>query len=168
MTTVCTLIALHADKQRLPRAFLARLLWKESRFNANAVSPKGAEGIAQFMPGTAAMRELTDPFDVRQAIPASAAYLAELEGRFGNLGLAAAAYNSGEARVSRWIRDGGFLPLETENYVLDILGEPVDRFLEHGHRGTAALLDVSLPFGPACRRLPVSAPAAVPMASMPV
>lgn len=46
LTTVCTLIALHADKQRLPRAFLARLLWKESRFNANAVSPKGAEGIA--------------------------------------------------------------------------------------------------------------------------
>lgn len=168
LTTVCTLIALHADEHGLPRAFLARLLWKESRFNANAISPKGAEGIAQFMPGTAAMRELADPFDIRQAIPASAAYLAELEERFGNLGLAAAAYNSGEARVSRWIRYGGFLPLETENYVLDILGEPADRFLERGDRGTAAALDASLPFGPACRRLPVSAPAAVPMASMPV
>ena len=168
VTTVCALIALHADENRLPRDFLARLLWKESRFDANAVSPKGAEGIAQFMPGTAALRGLADPFDIRQAIPASAAYLADLEGRFGNLGLAAAAYNSGEGRVSRWIRDGGFLPLETENYVLGILGEPADTFLERNDRGNAAPLDPDLPFGPACRRLPVSASAAVAMASRPV
>jgi hypothetical protein len=167
LTTVCNLIALHADENRLPRDFLARLLWKESRFNANAVSPKGAEGIAQFMPGTAALRALADPFDIRQAIPASASYLADLEKRFGNLGLAAAAYNSGEGRVSRWIRDGGFLPLETENYVLGILGEPADSFLERSHRGSAAPLDPSLPFGPACRRLPVAASAAVAMASRP-
>lgn len=167
LSTVCTLIALHADENGLPRDFLARLLWKESRFNANAVSPKGAEGIAQFMPGTAALRELADPFDIRQAIPASASYLADLERRFGNLGLAAAAYNSGEGRVSRWIRDGGFLPLETENYVLGILGEPADRFLERSYRGTTTRLDPGLPFGPACRRLPVSAPPAVAMASRP-
>lgn len=168
LTTVCNLIALHADQNRLPRDFLARLLWTESRFDADAVSPKGAEGIAQFMPTTAALRDLADPFDIRQAIPASAAYLADLEARFGNLGLAAAAYNSGEARVSRWIRDGGFLPLETENYVMGILGEPADTFLERSHRGTAAPLDSGLPFGPACRRLPVSASDAVAMAGRPL
>lgn len=167
VTSVCNLIALHADENGLSRDFLARLLWEESRFDANAVSPKGAEGIAQFMPGTAAMRELADPFDIRQAIPASAAYLADLARRFGNLGLAAAAYNSGEGRVSRWIRDGGLLPLETENYVLGILGEPADRFLERRHHSTAPRLDPRLPFGPACRRLPVSATAAVAMASRP-
>jgi hypothetical protein len=164
---VCSLIALHADQNRLPRDFFARLLWKESRFNANAVSPKGAEGIAQFMPGTAKMRGLEDSFDPRQAIPASAAYLAELEGRFGNLGLAAAAYNSGEGRVARWLERGGFLPLETENYVLSILGEPADSFIDRRDRGAAAPLDAALPFGSACRRLPVSGASTVAMATKP-
>src|SRR5690606_12127604 len=112
--TVCTLIATHADAHSLPRDFLARLIWKESRFDPDAVSPAGAEGIAQFMPGTAAMRGLADPFATDQAIPASARYLGELRRRFGNLGLAAAAYNSGESRVARWLSSGGFLPLETE------------------------------------------------------
>lgn len=165
---VCNLIALHADQNGLPRDFLARLLWTESRFNPNAVSPKGAEGIAQFMPGTAALRALADPFDIHQAIPASAAYLAELEQRFGNLGLAAAAYNAGEGRVSRWLLEGGYLPLETENYVLGILGEPADRFVERSYRGTAAPLDPSRPFGAACRNLPVSGAAITAMASRPV
>ena len=54
------------------RDFFARLIWKESRFDPNAVSPAGAEGIAQFMPGTAAMRGLKNSFDIEQAIPASA------------------------------------------------------------------------------------------------
>src|SRR5690606_20997522 len=125
---VCDLIAAQADYNGLPKDFFARLIWKESRFDPNAVSPAGAEGIAQFMPGTATMRGLANPFDVEQAIPASARYLGELRSGFGNLGLAAAAYNAGESRVARWLRSGGFLPLETENYVLDIMGEPADRF----------------------------------------
>ena len=82
------------------------------------------------MPGTAAMRGLANSFDIEQAIPASAAYLGELKTGFGNLGLAAAAYNAGENRVSRWLSSGGFLPLETESYVLDIMGEPADNFVE--------------------------------------
>src|SRR5205814_6611619 len=67
--------------------------------SAGAVSPKGAEGIAQFMPGTAAERGLANPFDPEQAIPHAARFLAELKRRFGNLGMAAAAYNAGPARV---------------------------------------------------------------------
>ena len=59
-------------------------------------------GIAQFMPGTAKLRGLEDPFHAITAIPASAAYLAKLRDEFGNLGLAAAAYNAGENRVARW------------------------------------------------------------------
>lgn len=165
---ICDLIAAQADENGLPRAFLARLIWKESRFDPDAVSPKGAEGVAQFMPGTARLRGLEDSFDIEQAIPASAAYLAELEGRFGNLGLAAAAYNSGEARVSRWLSSGGFLPLETENYVLDILGAPADSFA--GVRGAVETppLHPEKPFPDACRELPVSRYATVAMATVPV
>ena len=68
-----------------------RLIWRESRFNPSAVSPKGAQGIAQFMPGTAGERGLLDPLNPVQALPKSAEFLAELRSQFGNLGLAAAA-----------------------------------------------------------------------------
>ena len=164
---ICALVALHADQNGLPRDFLARLIWKESRFNPNAVSPKGAEGIAQFMPTTAAMRGLDDAFDIEQAIPTSAAYLAELRQKYGNLGLAAAAYNAGEGRISRWLDQGGFLPLETENYVFGILGEPADTFVDRTHRASVQPLDPHRPFPSACRALPVSGAATVAMASAP-
>lgn len=165
---ICALVALHADQNGLPRDFLARLIWKESRFNPNAVSPMGAEGIAQFIPTTAAMRGLDDPFDIEQAIPASAAYLAELGKKYGNLGLAAAAYNAGEGRISRWLARGGFLPLETENYVLGILGEPAATFVDRTHTASVQPLDPNQPFSPACRALPVSGAATVAMASVAV
>ena len=143
---ICDLIAYHADLNGLPRDFFARLIWKESRFDPNAVSPAGAEGVAQFMPGTARMRGLANSFDIEQAIPASARYLAEMKASFGNLGLAAAAYNSGESRVSRWLSSGGFLPLETENYVLDIMGEPADNFSDASYAGTIRPLDPKADF----------------------
>jgi hypothetical protein len=165
---ICDLIALHADANALPRAFFARLIFKESRFDPNAVSPKGAEGIAQFMPGTAAMRGLDDAFDIAKAIPASAEYLGELTQRFGNLGLAAAAYNAGEGRISRWLSSGGFLPLETENYVLDILGHPADSFMERGFSFETPPLHPEKMFGPACRAMPAARSAMVAMASVPV
>ena len=163
---ICALIASHADRNGLSRDFFARLIWKESRFDPNAVSPAGAEGIAQFMPGTARMRGLDDSFDVAKAIPASAAYLAELVAAFGNLGLAAAAYNAGESRVTRWLTSGGFLPLETENYVLDILGAPPDSFI--GQTGAAVVppLADGKEFDEACEALPVTRSATVPMSSV--
>ena len=161
---VCELIETHAERNGLPREFFARLIWKESRFDTNAVSPAGAEGIAQFMPATAKMRGLADPFDFEQAIPASAKLLGELKAGYGNLGLAAAAYNAGEGRVSRWLSSGGFLPLETENYVLDILGEPADNFTAADHAAPNRPLDAKLSFGQACRKLPVIMAATVPMA----
>ncbi|MGN6584886.1 MAG: lytic transglycosylase domain-containing protein [Rhizobiaceae bacterium] len=161
---ICDLIEQQADANGLPRDFFARLIWKESRFDANAVSPVGAEGIAQFMPGTAKLRGLADPFDLDQALPASAAYLAALRKDYGNLGLAAAAYNAGENRVSHWLLSGGFLPIETEDYVLDILGEPVDNFTDRSHHATVKPLDAKLSFEQSCRRLPIIMAATVPMA----
>ncbi|PHP66064.1 lytic transglycosylase [Zhengella mangrovi] len=164
LDTVCTLIRDSADTHGLPRDFLARLIWKESRFDAEAVSPVGAEGIAQFMPGTAKQRGLADSFDMTQAIPASAAYLAEMKTTYGNLGRAAIGYNAGEGRLNRWIAKGGFLPLETEDYVLSILGEPADNFADATHAATIRPLDEKLGFDAACRKLPVIAAATIPMA----
>ena len=122
--TLCALIETAATDNGLPVGFFTRLIWKESRFRSEAVSPKGAQGIAQFMPGTAEERGLEDPFDITTAIPASARFLSDLKIRFGNLGLAAAAYNSGANRVSNWLDDGGTLPFETQDYVLSITGVP--------------------------------------------
>lgn len=163
---VCNLIEAHADQNGLPKDFFARLIWKESRFDPNVVSPVGAEGIAQFMPGTAKIRGLANSFDIEQAIPASAKYLAEMKTGFGNLGLAAAAYNAGESRVSRWLSSGGFLPMETEDYVLDIMGEPADRFTDTAYTGTIQPLDKKASFAVACRKLPVIKSQTVAMASI--
>lgn len=163
---ICTLIEREADSNGLPREFFARLIFKESRFDPGAVSPAGAEGIAQFMPGTAKMRGLDDSFDMEKALPASAKYLGELKRGFGNLGLAAAAYNAGESRVTRWLSSGGFLPIETENYVLDIMGEPADVFATTNYAGTVQLLHPKLTFGDACRQLPVTMSAVVAMSTV--
>ena len=123
---VCGMIERAAAAQNLPVAYLTRLIWQESAFRSQAVSPKGAQGIAQFMPGTAAERGLADPFDPEQAIPKAAEFLADLRARFGNLGLAAAAYNGGPNRVAAWLAGTGGLPFETRNYVQVITRHAVE------------------------------------------
>jgi hypothetical protein len=124
--TVCQLIDEAAAAYKVPIEFFTRLIWRESRFAPDAVSPKGARGIAQFMPGTAAIRGLADPFDAPSAIAASAHYLRDLADGFGNLGLAAAAYNAGEDRVSDWLGGSGRLPSETLDYVLFVTGRTAE------------------------------------------
>jgi len=119
---ICQTIAQAATADGLPVGFLARLLWIESGFRSSATSPAGAMGVAQFMPGTAARLGVADPRDPMEAIGRSARFLAALRSQFGNLGLAAAAYNAGEARVSAWLRGHTQLPLETRQYVLDVTG----------------------------------------------
>jgi hypothetical protein len=128
--TVCEIISKEAQRRALPEAFLARLIWKESAFNPGAVSPKGAQGIAQFMPSTADERGLGDPFQPAQALPASASLLSELRALFGNLGLAAAAYNAGEKRVRDWLDGRGGLPAETRDYVFSITGRAASDWAE--------------------------------------
>ncbi|MCI9879887.1 lytic transglycosylase domain-containing protein [Methylobacterium goesingense] len=123
---LCRLIEGSAKARGLPVPFLTRLIWRESAFRVGAVSPVGAQGVAQFMPGTARERGLTDPFDPEQAIPHAAHLLADLNRQFGNLGLAAAAYNGGPGRVSAWLAGTGGLPAETRNYVLAITGSPAE------------------------------------------
>jgi soluble lytic murein transglycosylase-like protein len=96
---ICRTLEQAAAENGVPVEFFARVIWQESRFNARAVSPKGAAGIAQFMPQTASWHGLADPFDPVEALRHSANYLRELRDQFGNLGLAAAAYNAGPGRV---------------------------------------------------------------------
>jgi len=125
---LCDTLAASAQTSGLPISFFANLIWQESRFVFRAVSPAGALGIAQFMPRTAASVGLANPFDPLMALPASARLLGTLFHRFGNLGLAAAAYNAGEARVSNWLSNKSGLPQETRNYVLAITGLPAEHW----------------------------------------
>jgi len=125
---LCNTLASSAHTSGLPVSFFSNLIWQESRFVFRAVSPAGALGIAQFMPRTAAAMGLTNPFDPLKALPASARLLGGLFQRFGNLGLAAAAYNAGEARVSNWLSNKSGLPQETRNYVLAITGLSVEHW----------------------------------------
>jgi hypothetical protein len=137
---ICLMIESAARANGLPLEFFARVIWQESRFQADAVGPmtrygSRAQGIAQFMPGTALERGLLDPFNPVQALPKSAEFLAELRDQFGNLGLAAAAYNAGPRRVQEWLAGSGGMPGETRNYVLVITGSPIEDWAKAGKGG---------------------------------
>jgi hypothetical protein len=119
---ICGTLIDAAQRNNLPTPFFIRLLFQESGFRPGVVSSAGAEGVAQFMPDTAANLGLDNPFDPVQAITAAAALLADLAHRFGNLGLAAAAYNAGPKRVDDWLARKRQLPQETQEYVKNITG----------------------------------------------
>ena len=128
---ICLMVESAARAENLPLEFFARVIWQESRFQSDAVGPltrngQRAQGIAQFMPGTADERRLLDPFDPVQALPKSAEFLHELREQFGNLGLAAAAYNAGPRRVQDWLDGKGSMPSETRSYVFAITGTSID------------------------------------------
>lgn len=83
----------------VPPALMAGQLMAESGFDPNAGSPAGAQGIAQFMPSTAAAYGLTNPYDPVAAIDAEAHLMSDLLHQFGSPELALAAYNAGPAPV---------------------------------------------------------------------
>jgi hypothetical protein len=127
MQSICMLVESAAQAHGLPLEFFARLIWQESRFKPDAVGPatrhgQHAQGIAQFMPDVAKKRGVLDPFDPVAALPKSAEFLRELLTQFGNVGLAAAAYNAGPRRVRDWLAGHGSLPAQTRNYVSSITG----------------------------------------------
>jgi len=147
---ICRAVEQDAAENELPVEFFARVIWQESRFNARAVSPKGARGIAQFMPRTADWHGLADPFDPIEALKHSASYLRELRDKFGNLGLAAAGYNAGPGRVGEWLAGRRTLPGETRNYVAVITGWTADEWASPKPPETA---DTTIPQGIPCTRL---------------
>lgn len=152
---ICKLIERNAAERGLDPNFLARLLWKESRFEPGAISPAGAQGIAQFMPGTADLYDLHDPFNPALAISTAAWYLRHLADSFGNIGLAAIAYNGGEARAARFIAKQSTLPYETLDYVESITGHNAWRWRDNPPAREELHLELNgeTEFRPACVKL---------------
>jgi hypothetical protein len=146
-TEICDTVAKAAHSNDLPLPFFIRLLFQESRFKAGAVSSSGAEGIAQFMPDTSASEGLDNPFDPLQAIPASARLLRKLVAQFGNLGLAAAAYNAGPKRIHDWLAKKDKLPQETKGYVKTVTGKPAESW----RVASANAADLTLPSRAPCK-----------------
>jgi hypothetical protein len=140
---VCQRIEAAAVLNGLPLEFLTRLIWQESRFDQHAVSRAGAQGIAQFMPKTAEWIGLDNPFDASTAIDKSAALLRSLRQQFGNLGLAAAAYNAGPKRVSDWLEHRRALPHETLAYVKIVTGHAADEWMAPAL--TVSAMNLALP-----------------------
>jgi hypothetical protein len=134
-TEFCSTLIASAEKHNVPVRLFANLIWQESRFRPQAVSPVGALGVAQFMPRVAEQVGLTNPFNPLEALPAAARFFAGLLSKFGSLGLATAAYNAGSGRVDNWLnKRSKQLPKETQNYVRVITGHPVDHW-----RGSKAI-----------------------------
>jgi hypothetical protein len=125
-----------AQRWSVSGALLAAQLYVESHFNPFARSPAGAQGIAQFMPGTAAAYGLEDPFDAERSIDAQAHLMRDLLRSFGSVPLALAAYNAGPQGV----RACGCIPAipETRAYVANILGL-LDGAGDPGGAGAGAL-----------------------------
>jgi len=130
----------------LPLEFLTRLIWQESRFDDFAISHAGAQGIAQFMPATAVGIKLANPFDALAAIDKSAQFLHDLKNQFGNLGLAAAAYNAGPKRVSDWLVGRRPLPQQTVHYVRIITGHTAEEW----RTSQSTAIDLNLPTAVPC------------------
>ncbi len=147
---LCNALMTSAQDNDLPVQFFANLIWQESRLQRDSISKAGALGIAQFMPEAAVEVGLADPFDPRQAIPASARLLKVLREHFGNLGYAAAAYNAGAGRVGRWLDRRRSLPRETRTYVLRVTGRTAEAWRKSQPADSKLRFASSLP----CRTLP--------------
>ena len=119
------LAASYARRYGLDPEIFVRQMMQESGLNPDAVSPKGAVGIAQIMPGTArdpgyGVTPVTDPTDPEEALRFGAEYMRAMLDKYGDYGLALAAYNAGPGAVDE---AGGIPPFqETQNYVASILG----------------------------------------------
>jgi len=146
-TGMCSAVASAARAHHLPVPFFANLIWQESAFNPRSVSPVGAQGVAQFMPGTAKEYGLNNPFEPIQALHAAGRFLGRLLSQFGNLGLAAAAYNAGPGRVNDFMTKRRKLPDETKNYVVRITGRSADQWTSRAFAR-----------GPEAQVMPVKAP----------
>ncbi len=160
---ICATLAQAAQSNDVPAPFFIRLLFQESGFRPGVVSPAGAQGIAQFMPQTSSDMGLDNPFDPVPAIRASARLLRGLVQQFGNLGLAAAAYNAGPKRIQDWLAKKGKLPQETQGYVRSITGRAAERWTVAEAGSPAVKIPRSAPCQNAAGLLAWDGPERIPM-----
>ena len=115
-TSVDGLIVASGTRNGVDPVLLYAIMHQESTFKRRAISPKGARGLMQLMPGTAARYGVTNIFDPRQNIEGGARYMRFLLDTFNNVDLALAGYNAGEGAVMRY---GNRVPpySETQEYV---------------------------------------------------
>ncbi|MFZ5962778.1 transglycosylase SLT domain-containing protein [Thalassococcus sp. BH17M4-6] len=146
----CQAIEVFARANGLDPGFFARLIWQESRFDPNALSPANARGIAQFIDSTAALRGLRDSYDPALALEHSADYLGEMAQRYGNQGLAAVGYNGGERRAEGLIAKTGGLARETIDYVQIITGLTAEDWRDAPPESHDFRLQKDKAFRPAC------------------
>jgi soluble lytic murein transglycosylase-like protein len=119
------LVAEASQRFGIPEGWIWAVMRAESRGNSRAVSPAGAMGLMQIMPGTWAMltqrhRLGSDPFDIRANILGGTAYLRAMWDRYGDISLMLAAYNAGPRRADDYARGRRRLPAETMSYVARI------------------------------------------------
>jgi soluble lytic murein transglycosylase len=122
-----SIVRTHSRNYDLDAALLAGLIYQESRFHSSAVSPAGAIGLMQLLPETARGIALhtggtkfvtSDLYDPELNVRYGSWYLRHLLRKYGDVGLALAAYNAGQTNVDRWQRDGvGIQFAETRHYV---------------------------------------------------
>ncbi len=146
-----SLIGYYADRYGLSTGLVWAVIKAESDFDPHAVSPAGARGLMQLMPGTAGEMGVTDIFDPAQNIAGGAQYLARmLELHGGDITLALAAYNAGPGNVRRY---GGVPPFaETQAYI-----QRVRRFMGQYESGVPATsLPVAAQPAPVWSRLPAT------------
>jgi hypothetical protein len=145
----CSAIEVFAQRHGLNTGFFARLIWQESRFDPNALSPANARGIAQFIPSTAILRGLKDPYNPADALEHSAQYLAEMVKQYGSEGMAAIGYNGGERRAEGFLEGKGLAP-ETVNYVPIITGLTAEQWRDAPPLNHDFSLDPGKSFFEAC------------------
>jgi len=124
------LIQKYANQYGVDPSLVRALMRHESGFNPHAVSPKGAQGLMQLMPGTAALMGVRNPFDPEQNIAGGVGYLRFCLDRFQHdVPLAVAAYNAGPARVAK---SGGVPEIpETKTFVKNVIGTYTGRTPSH-------------------------------------
>ena len=145
----CNAIREFSLRHGLDSGFFARLIWQESRFDPNALSHANARGIAQFIPSTAKLRGLKDPYNPADALEHSAQYLAEMLRKYGNEGMAATGYNGGERRAEGFLKGKGLAP-ETVNYVPVITGLNAEDWRDGKPKDQDMRLSKTQSFLPAC------------------
>lgn len=114
------IIKIYADKYGVSQSLIKAVIHAESGYNPNAVSPKGASGLMQLMPGTARSLKVSNSFDPKDNVEGGVKYLRFLLDTFrGDISLAVAAYNAGLNKVAKF---GGIPPYaETRTYVNRVL-----------------------------------------------